>query len=200
MSKVTMSHRNNRQLAKLTLLVTLMSFGTAQALQSDRQQPLEVNAQGTEGSLGDGATVLKGRVEIRQGTLLILADEAEVLKSEGKVARITFSGSPATLEQEIEDQGMVNAQANRIIYQVKAGKVELAGNADVSHPQYKISGDVLTYDLDTQHFEGTGSDSDDGRISIRLEPEVASELQGAEPQETETSDEGGTGSAQDPDN
>lgn len=198
MSKVAMSYRNKQNLARISVLLCVTALSSAQALESDRQQPLEVNAQGTQGSLGDGATVLKGRVKIRQGSLLILADEAEVFKTEGKVARITFTGNPATLEQEIEEQGKVNAQANRITYQVSAGTVELAGNADVNHPQYMISGDVLTYDLDTQHFEGTGSDSDDGRISIRLEPEVASELQRADP--PAAPDEDTTGSVQDPDN
>ncbi len=171
-----MSQRPKCQTLTAALLAALMHCGAAHALESDRQQPLKVDAQQTEGSLGDGATVLKGQVEIRQGSLLITADEAEVIKNEGKVTRVTFTGSPATLEQEIEEQGMVNAEANRITYEVSAGTVKLAGKADVNHPQYQISGDVLTYDLDTQHFEGSGSDSGDGRISIRLEPEVASGL------------------------
>lgn len=193
-----MSYRNNLNPAGMALLICLAAFSSAQALESDRQQPLEVNAEGTEGSLGDGATVLKGRVEIRQGSLLILADDAEVIKTEGKVARVTFNGNPATLKQEIEEQGMVNAQANRITYLVSAGTVELAGDADVTHPQYRISGDVLTYDLDTQHFEGTGANSDDGRISIRLEPEVAGEIQRTDP--TEAPDEGTPEPEQDSDN
>lgn len=198
MSKVVMSQSHKRPTLIASLLAVLMPFTAAQALQSDREQPLEVNAQGTEGSLGDGPTMLKGQVEIRQGTLLITADQAEVLKSEGKVARVTFTGSPATLEQEIEEQGMVSAQANRITYEVSAGTVELAGKADVNHPQYRISGDMLTYDLDTQHFEGTGSDNGDGRISIRLEPEVAGQLQKKPPEETAS--DAGTGPTDNPDN
>lgn len=150
-----------------------------QALESDRQQPLEVYADGTDGSLGDGVTVLSGRVEIRQGTLHVQAEEARVEKSEGKVSTIILIGQPARLEQEIEEQGLVQAEANTITYRVSAGKVELAGSADVTHPQYQISGDQLTYDLDKQHFEGSGgvSEGGDGRIRIQLEPEVAGELQ-----------------------
>lgn len=149
----------------------------AMALESDRQQPLEVYADDTDGSLGDGTTVLSGRVEIRQGTLHIQASRAEVDKIDGKVQTIRLLGEPATLEQEIEAQGLVQAEAKTITYQVGAGIVELAGAADVTHPQYRISGEQLTYDLDRQHFEGTGARGDpadaDGRIRIRLEPEVA---------------------------
>lgn len=196
-------HHPNKQSNRIprtavAMLAALLSFSTVQALESDRQQPLEVDAQDTEGSLGDGLTVLTGRVEIRQGTLLIMADEAEILKSEGRVARITFTGSPATLAQEIEEQGLVNAQAKRITYEVRAGTVELAGDADVEHPQYSIRGDVLNYDLDTQHFEGTGSDTGDGRINIRLQPEVANDIQGTPPAEPPAEDD--TEAMADPDN
>jgi lipopolysaccharide export system protein LptA len=142
------------------------------ALESDRQQPLEVNANSTDGTLGDGITTLRGDVEIRQGTLHITADEAEVKKTDGRVNSVTFRGKPAFLEQEIEEQGLVQATANIIDYQVASGLVTLTGSADVKHPQYQISGELLTYDLNIQHFQGSGDENGNGRIHIRLDPEV----------------------------
>jgi len=142
------------------------------ALESDRQQPLEVNANSTDGTLGDGITTLRGDVDIRQGTLHITADEAEVSKVDGRVNSVTFRGKPAFLEQEIEEQGLVQATANIIEYQVASGLVTLTGNADVTHPQYQISGEILIYDLNIQHFEGSGDASGNGRIHIRLDPEI----------------------------
>ena len=142
------------------------------ALESDRQQPLEVNANSTDGTLGDGVTTLRGNVEIHQGTLHITADEAEVSKIDGRVSSVTFRGQPAFLEQEIEEQGLVQATANVIDYQVASGMVTLTGSADVKHPQYKISGESLTYDLNIQHFQGSGDENGNGRIHILLDPEV----------------------------
>ena len=142
------------------------------ALESDRQQPLEVNANSTDGTLGDGVTTLRGNVDIRQGTLHITADEAEVNKVDGRVNSVTFRGKPAFLEQEIEEQGLVQARANTIDYQVASGLVTLTGNADVKHPQYQISGESLIYDLNIQHFKGSGDENGNGRIHIRLDPEV----------------------------
>ena len=145
------------------------------ALESDRQQPLEVNANSTDGTLGDGITTLRGDVDIRQGTLHITADEAEVNKVDGRVNSVTFRGAPAFLEQEIEEQGLVQATARVIEYQVANGLVTLTGEADVKHPQYEISGELLTYDLNAQHFEGSADDDGNGRIHIRLDPEVIDE-------------------------
>ena len=142
------------------------------ALESDRQEPLEVSANSTDGTLGDGVTTLRGNVDIRQGTLHITADEAEVNKIDGRVNSVTFRGTPASLEQEIEEQGLVQATANVIDYQVASGLVTLTGNADVKHPQYQISGELLTYDLNVQHFQGSGDENGNGRIHILLDPEV----------------------------
>jgi len=142
------------------------------ALESDRQEPLEVSANSTDGTLGDGVTTLRGNVDIRQGTLHITANEAEVNKVDGRVSSVTFRGTPASLEQEIEEQGLVQATANVIDYQVASGLVTLEGNADVRHPQYQISGELLTYDLNIQHFQGNSDENGNGRIHIRLDPEV----------------------------
>lgn len=160
----------NRSQALLALLVLLASPATA--LQSDRQKPLEVNADATDGTLGDGVTILSGSVDIRQGTLHIKAERAEVDKLDGRVHTIVLRGAPAFLEQDIEQQGQVQAQARVITYQVSSGLVTLEGEADVRHPQYQISGELLTYDLNVQHFQGSGEGNGSGRIRIRLDPEV----------------------------
>ena len=159
--------------ARAALFIALLCISLPlMALESDRQEPLEVSANSTDGTLGDGVTTLRGNVDIRQGTLRITADEAEVQKVDGKVSSVTFRGQPAHLQQEIEEQGLVQATANTIDYQVASGLVTLAGNADVKHPQYKISGELLTYDLNVQHFQGSSGEDGNGRIHILLDPEV----------------------------
>lgn len=162
----------------------------AAALESDRQQPLEVNANSTDGTLGDGITTLRGEVDIRQGSLHITSEEAEVSKVDGRVNSLTFRGEPAFLEQQIEDEGLVQATAKVIQYQVASGIVTLAGEADVKHPQYEISGELLTYDLNIQHFEGSADETGNGRIHIRLDPEVIDEKLDKKAPESATSENG----------
>jgi lipopolysaccharide export system protein LptA len=160
---------NPAWLAALSL--ALLAATPAHALKSDRQQPLDVRADATEGTLGDGTATLTGNVEIRQGTLLIRADVATVEKVEGRVRRFELTGDPVHLQQEIEEEGLVSAEAQKVEYEVATGIVTLTGAADVQHPQYQINGEVLRYDMNVQHFQGSGGD-DDGRIRIRLDPEV----------------------------
>jgi lipopolysaccharide export system protein LptA len=155
----------------MAAILLLTVPGPLLALETDRQQPLEVNADSTEGSLGDGIATLKGNVEIRQGTMLIQSDIAEVEKVDGRVRKFELNGNPVHLQQEIEEEGLVTAEAKKVVYMVATGIVTLTGEADVIHPQYHISGEVLEYDMNTQHFQGSGGDGN-GRIRIRLEPEV----------------------------
>jgi lipopolysaccharide export system protein LptA len=169
--QLTKRQRNIRPGSWLFVFMFYLSF-PLMALESDRQEPLEVSANSTDGTLGDGVTTLRGNVDIRQGTLHISAEEAEVSKIDGRVNSVTFRGHPASLEQEIEEQGLVQATANIIDYQVASGLVTLTGNADVKHPQYQISGELLTYDLNIQHFQGSSDENGNGRIHIRLDPEV----------------------------
>lgn len=161
-------HERFLLMAGITLLAMPPSL---LALKTDRQQPLEVNADSTDGTLGDGMATLKGNVEIRQGSLLIQADIAEVEKVDGRVRRFELNGSPVHLQQEIEEEGVVSAQALKIDYVVATGIVTLTGAADVVHPQYNISGEVLEYDMNSQNFRGSGGDTN-GRIRIRMDPEV----------------------------
>ena len=183
--------RVNARLGTLLCLCMLLAAGPVFALKSDRQEPLDVKADATDGTLGDGLATLKGSVEIRQGTLLITADIANVSKSEGRVTHIELTGRPVHLQQEIENEGQVTAEAARIGYEVATGLVTLTGNADVEHPQYHISGEKLVYDMNIQHFQGSGGE-DNGRIQIRLDPELLNEDDtdpAPEPQKEEPEDD-----------
>ncbi len=162
---------NPRRLAQTAAAALVLATAPALALKSDRQQPLDVKADASDGTLGDGVATLRGHVEIRQGTLLIQADTAQVERVEGRVRRFELTGNPVHLQQEIEQEGMVIAEARQVDYEVATGLVTLTGAADVVHPQYRISGEVLRYDMNLQHFQGSGSDAE-GRIRIQMDPEV----------------------------
>ena len=161
-----------RMLAGLALFVL---SGQLMALESDRKQALEIDADATEGTLGDGIAVLYGNVVIRQGSLLVKADVAEVEKLDGRVRTIVLTGKPVHLELEIEEEGLVQAEALKIEYEVATGIITLTGAATVIHPQYHVSGELLIYNMDLQHFEGNGGDGN-GRIRIELNPEIIPDI------------------------
>lgn len=172
---------------RLACFVLVTLSGQLTALETDREQSLEINADATEGTLGDGQAVLSGNVLIRQGSLLVQADVAEIEKVDGRVRRVVFTGKPVRLEQEIEDQGLVKADALKIEYEVATGIITLTGAATVIHPQYHVSGEMLKYDMNLQHFQGNGGDGN-GRIRIELDPEVVPDID-TRPKDNEAQDQ-----------
>jgi lipopolysaccharide export system protein LptA len=86
-----------------------------------------------------------------------------------------LTGKPVHLEQEIEEEGLVQAEALKIEYEVATGIITLTGAATVIHPQYHVSGELLIYDMNLQHFQGNGGDGN-GRIRIELDPEVVPDI------------------------
>ena len=178
--------RVDRNAGVLVMALSMMFvMAPAAALESDRQQPLEVYADSTDGTLGDGLAILRGSVEISQGSLLVKADVAEVEKVEGRVRKVTLTGKPVYLQQEIEEQGLVTAEALKIEYEVASGLITLTGEADVVHPQYHINGELLKYDMKLEHFQGIGGDGN-GRIRIQLDPEVVPDAETDEPTDETT--------------
>ena len=107
--------------------------------------------------------------------MLVKADVAEVEKVDGRVRSVVLTGKPVHLEQEIEEGGRVQAEALKIEYEVATGIITLTGAATVIHPQYHVSGELLIYNMDLQHFEGNGGDGN-GRIRIELDPEVIPDI------------------------
>lgn len=165
--------QSNNYKAIATLLALCLLSSPLWALQSDRQQPLDLKAGSLGGSLADGESTFTDGVVIEQGSLYIASQTATITKVQGRIQKVIFVGQPATLSQEIENLGKVDARANRIEYSVARGEVVLMGNARVDHPEYEISGEELKYDLDEQNFQGSGRADGNNRIHVRLEPEIA---------------------------
>ena len=86
-------------------IALLLLAPTAWAKSSDRQQPMDVEADQTDAQLADDSeTTLRGNVRITQGTLKVEADTAVVHRVKGEIAKVVLSGGPVRMSQ-IADSG-----------------------------------------------------------------------------------------------
>ena len=119
------------------LLLTAMAFGStgvAVARESDRQQPMQLQAEDGDATLAeDGDSTFSGDVAITQGTLRIAAGKMVISRKAGDVARVVFEGQPASMQQENDNGAQMRAQANKIEYDVTAETVVLIGNDDAGN-------------------------------------------------------------------
>jgi lipopolysaccharide export system protein LptA len=109
-------------------------------------------------------------VKIRQGSLEVDADRAEVHRRAGDIDRIVLTGSPARLRQ-VSDQGEpMDAQARQVVYTLSSDVMVLTGSVVIEQPRGNLRGETIKYNVDTGRLDGGG---DGQRVSLRILPKTA---------------------------
>ena len=162
-----MRPERNTPLSALILLALLLAPLTAQALRSDRDQPMLVNAKNAEKA--PGIAHLNGDVVLRQGSLhgsgahgIIYTD------AKGKVTRVVLEGSPARLSQQMDGGGEMHGAALTIDYTPASGTAVLIGDANVDQSGHgSFSGAKLVYNTRTGAMQGEGGR---GQVQLIFQP------------------------------
>lgn len=165
----------------LALLLGLATL-PALALESDRDQPMEIAATGSDIDLNAGVHRLVGGVEIRQGTLLIQADSGEVHQParDAEVTRVVLEGQPARLEQALDNAaGFMRASARRIDYDRSSNTVVLTGGVRIEEPRGTLSGERVSYDITQGRIQGQSGGAED-RVRFTIPPRPRDGERGAD--------------------
>jgi len=107
--------------------ITLLVSGSPAILaaDSDFSQPIDVSADRSEYNERTNKQVLSGNVEIRQGTILITADEIDVILKDNKLNLIEGKGSPIKFQQQNEEGELITGSCERIRYDAVNGILTL---------------------------------------------------------------------------
>ncbi|HEU0277178.1 MAG TPA: lipopolysaccharide transport periplasmic protein LptA [Rhodanobacteraceae bacterium] len=170
-----MSTRRSRRIRAEVLLVVatvLGTLGTAQAKQSDRSQPININADAFAGSQDSGKITFTGKVQMDQGTFH--ADGAQATgytdpNDTSQWQRVVLTGTPAHFQQTQDNGTLVHGQAQTLDYMVSENTVILTGAASVvQQGRGEFHGERLTYNTDTGAIQGSAAAG--GRVHITLQP------------------------------
>lgn len=147
----------------------------AHALESDRKQPIEIEADQGELDQKNQSTTFSGNVVIKQGTLNIRAASVNVVRSADGQQTMKASGSPVRFSQTLDGgKGTVNGEANQVEYSSASNVVKLSGNAKVTRGGDKAEGAVITYNTRTEVYTVSGSKAAGGkpgkRANIVIQP------------------------------
>ena len=161
----------------LLVLPALIVALPALALSTDRDQPLDVRAQYNKSSFGtNNVTVFQGNVRMVQGSLKATGDEAkiweiETANADATARRLVLTGSPAQLEQLMDNNGgRLMASAATIDYRSDTGLAELTGNVVVvQEGRSEFRGPHMTYNTNTGAMEG-GSQAPGSEVHMTFKP------------------------------
>lgn len=160
-----------RPAATSLLILCLAASGQVLAKSTDRSQPMDIDADRTDALLGDNAvSVLEGNVKIRQGSLEVDADRAEVHRRAGDIDRIVLTGAPARLRQVSDTGEPMDARANQVTYTLASDVMVLTGGVVIEQPRGNLRGETIKYNVDTGRLDGGG---DGQRVSLRILPKTA---------------------------
>ncbi|WP_084224373.1 lipopolysaccharide transport periplasmic protein LptA [Stenoxybacter acetivorans] len=164
---------NRKPLLRLSygvLFTALITSGIpAFALESDRHQPIEIEAD--QGSLDqhNQSTVFSGQVRVRQGTMFINADRVEANRDKAGNQTILANGSPVTFGQQLDKNNKVYGQANAVSYASQSGVVTLTGNAKITRGSDSAQGQSIIYNTRAETYTVRGGKN--GRVHIVIQPQ-----------------------------
>jgi lipopolysaccharide export system protein LptA len=115
------------------------------ALESDRSQPIELTADSVDIDEGKGLSIYRGDVDLRQGTMRVLADVITVHQQARKPSQIIAEGRPVKFRQQSED-GPVRGEARRVEYAVGSENLVLIGDAVLMQNNDTMRSDRIVYD------------------------------------------------------
>jgi len=154
------------------ITLALMSFSTSLwALSSDKQKPVEVEADSFNLDDAKKITVYSGNVIITQGSMEIMADKVTIHGVRGTTDKVIAIGKPVKFKQQPDgNQGLIRGEANRFNYLVSKDTLILLDNATLWQNGNTFASDRIEYDSKRSIVKAGDKKAGSKRVKITLEP------------------------------
>ena len=141
------------------------------ALSTDRDQPIELEADRAELDNATGVSTYTGNVVVTQGTMRLEADKLILQTVDGDIESMEATGQPAYFRQrpDGEDQD-VEGGGRRIDYRSSDAKVVLTGEAWVNQGKDELRGARIEYDIDADRVLASREQEGEQRVRIIIQP------------------------------
>lgn len=155
----------------LCVLVLCLAPAMPSAAQTQRNAPIQLDADHADLDASTGVGVYTGDVVLTQGERTITGDRMTVYTRDGRVLdRVVVEGSPATWRQPSETGDEIVGEAPRMEYHAgDPERVRLLEGGQVTRGRNVFTGETIEYNLSTQRVQARGEESGN-RIRITLFP------------------------------
>lgn len=162
------------------MLMPALAWG----LPSDRQKPINIEADHAQMDDREGVTQYKGDAILTQGTLRITGDVVTFFHDENKqLTKAVAEGKRATYEQVHKPgQTPVKAKALRMEYYADRQKIYLIGEGHVWQNGDEFTGNYIEYDIERNLVTANskpvtvdGQEQKKGRVHIIIQPQNTEE-------------------------
>ena len=146
------------------------------AMEADRKQPVEIEADSASFVQENKRTEFLGNVIVHQGSLKITASQVVAERNNHGGQFITATGSPVRFQQNLDEKRpdgtpqLVKGHANKVVFDHAKSTVTLSGNAVIDREGDTVSGNTISYNTKTSVYSVKGSGGKKGRVSVVLQP------------------------------
>ena len=158
---------NPRILAVILLLVGGWPV-VAAALSSDKEQPINIEADKLDIDEARQISIYQGNVELQQGSLNIQSDRIVIhFNANNEILHLEINGSPARFRQLNDEGETIKGNASFMKYIDRESMLELEGDALLLIAEDRIESDQIIVNTDTNALQaGNGSD----RVRMLIQP------------------------------
>lgn len=149
---------------------------------SDRDKPINLEADRMEIDDAKKIATLTGNVVVSQGTLTIKSDRMVITQDHGGFNKGVAYGNPATFRQKREGfDEYIDGQALRMEYDGRNETLELFNKAVVRKGAEEVRGNYISYDARTEYYQAFGGGKDGagnevaGRVRAVIVPKKRTE-------------------------
>ena len=168
----------------VVIFSSLLYCGGVLALSTDREQPINIEADRAEADDLKRTTIYRGDVVITQGTLKITGETVTIYYDEkGDLTKLVSVGSPARFHQLPDGKSDLpgnyqKAQARRMEYYKDQDLIVLLGNAVYGQGGDRVAAERIVYDSRRSRMKAesrSAAATEEGRekparVKIKIEP------------------------------
>jgi len=151
-------------------LLALLTWAPLWALDADRDQPIEVEADSLEVREQENISIYQGNVKLKQGSLEISSDRLVIhFNDNGDLVLMEMTGNPARLRQLDNEQQEMRGQARQINYLESESLLELIEEARFTHAGDTIESTLIRINTEDNNIQA-GSSNADERVKMLIQP------------------------------
>jgi len=166
--------RDRQHFLAFALALGLASGNSALALSSDKDQPIEVEANGVEIDEGKAISYYRGDVVIVQGSIRLEADLVEVHYKGSKPERLIATGNPVRFQQRPDDgKELVKGEGKRLDYMVATEEMILTDQAVLRQGKDSFRSDRIVYDRVQAKLKAGAAAAGKERVRVQIQPKSA---------------------------